>query len=66
MQIVLQGDPSLFNQYGVMVVNPEKHPQVKYKEAMTFINRLISPEGQQTIDAFRDAHGNQLFIPNAS
>ena len=65
MQIVLQGDPSLFNQYGVMVVNPEKHPQVKYQEAMTFINWLISPEGQQTIAAYRDAHGNQLFIPNA-
>jgi tungstate transport system substrate-binding protein len=65
MQIVLQGDPFLFNQYGVMVVNPERHPQVKYQEAMAFINWLISPEGQQTIAAYRDAHGNQLFIPNA-
>jgi tungstate transport system substrate-binding protein len=65
MQILLQGDPSLFNQYGVMAVNPEKHPQVKYQESITFINWLISPEGQQTIAAYRDAHGNQLFIPNA-
>jgi tungstate transport system substrate-binding protein len=65
MAVVLEGDPVLFNQYGVMAVNPEKHKQVKYKEAMVFVNWLISPEGQQTIGAFKDKHGNQLFIPNA-
>lgn len=63
--IVLEGDPVLFNQYGVMAVNPEKHQQVKFKEAMQFVDWLISPEGQKTIAAFKDKHGNQLFIPNA-
>lgn len=65
MMIVLENDPVLFNQYGAMAVNPAKHQQVRYREAMQFIDWLISPEGQQAIAAFRDAHGNQLFIPNA-
>jgi len=65
MIIVVEGDPALFNQYGVMAVNPEKHKHVKYQEAMTFINWLISPEGQQAIGAFKDKHGNTLFTPNA-
>lgn len=65
LKIVLEGDPILFNQYGVMAVNPQKHKHVKYKEAMEFINWLISKEGQQTIASFKDKHGNQLFIPNA-
>ena len=65
MVIVLEKDPVLFNQYGVMAVNPEKHKQVKYQEAMAFVDWLSSPEGQQTIAGFKDAHGNQLFIPNA-
>jgi tungstate transport system substrate-binding protein len=66
MVIVLEGDPVLFNQYGVMAVNPEKHKNAKYKEAMVFINWLISPEGQQAIGSFKDKHGNQLFTPNAT
>jgi tungstate transport system substrate-binding protein len=65
MIIVLEGDPILFNQYGVMAVNPEKHKHVKYKESMEFINWLISKEGQETIASFKDKNGNQLFIPNA-
>ncbi|KAF0143227.1 MAG: tungstate transport system substrate-binding protein [Nitrospirae bacterium] len=74
MVIVLEGDPSLFNQYGVMAVNPvrlsesagaEKVPFIKYKEAMEFISWLISKEGQQAIASFKDKNGNQLFIPNA-
>ncbi|MFZ3137665.1 MAG: substrate-binding domain-containing protein [Thermodesulfovibrionales bacterium] len=65
MVIVLEGDPVLFNQYGVMAVNPEKHNHVKYKEAMEFVNWLISKEGQQAIASFKDKNGNQLFIPNA-
>jgi tungstate transport system substrate-binding protein len=65
MIIVLEGDPLLFNQYGVMAVNPEKHKHVKYKESMEFINWLISKEGQETIASFKDKNGNQLFIPNA-
>ena len=66
MVIVLEGDPILFNQYGVMAVNPEKHKHVKYKEAMDFINWLISREGQQAIASFKDKNGNPLFIPNAN
>ena len=65
MAIVVQGDPMLFNQYGVMAVNPEKHKQVKFKEAKLFIDWLISPEGQKAIGNFKDKKGNQLFTPNA-
>lgn len=65
MVIVLEGDSTLFNQYGVMAVNPEKHKHVKYKEAMEFVNWLISKEGQQAIASFKDKNGNALFIPNA-
>jgi tungstate transport system substrate-binding protein len=63
--IVLEGDTALFNQYGVMAVNPEKFKTVKYKEAMEFVNWLISKEGQGVIAAFKDKNGNPLFIPNA-
>ncbi len=65
MIIVLEGDPILFNQYGVMAVNPQRHKHVKYREAMEFINYLISEEGQMAIASFKDKYGNQLFIPNA-
>ncbi len=65
MVIVLEGDPVLFNQYGVMAVNPEKHKHVKYAEAMQFVNWVISPEGQKAIGSFKDKNGNALFIPNA-
>jgi len=65
MIVVLEGDPTLFNQYGVMAVNPEKFKTVKYKEAMEFMNWIISKEGQDTIAAYKDKNGNQLFIPNA-
>ena len=70
MIIVLEGDTALFNQYGVMAVNPvrlsesagaEKVPFIKYKEAMEFINWLISKEGQQAIASFKDKNGNQVF-----
>ncbi len=65
MLIVLEGDPVLFNQYGVMAVNPQKHPHMKYKAAEEFINWLISKEGQKAISTFKDKRGNRLFIPNA-
>jgi len=65
LKILVEGDTALFNQYGVMAVSPEKHPSVKYKEAMTFINWLISEEGQKTIASFKDSKGNQMFYPNA-
>lgn len=61
----LKETPVLFNQYGVMAVNPAKQSHVKYKESMEFINWLISKEGQQAIGSFKDKNGNQLFIPNA-
>ncbi|MCJ7818457.1 MAG: substrate-binding domain-containing protein [Syntrophales bacterium] len=65
MVVVLEGDPVLFNQYGVMAVNPAKHQQVKYKEAMACVDWLISPAGQKAIGDYKDQRGNQLFTPNA-
>lgn len=66
MVIVLEGDSLLFNQYGIMAVNPEKHRYVKYKEAMEFINWITSKAGQQAIASFKDKFANQMFIPNAT
>ncbi|MHB8845927.1 MAG: ABC transporter substrate-binding protein [Nitrospirota bacterium] len=63
--IVLEGDTVLFNQYGVMAVNPEKHKHVKFKEATQFIDFIISKDGQAAVAAFKDKNGNPLFIPNA-
>jgi tungstate transport system substrate-binding protein len=65
LQILLEGDPVLFNQYGVMAVNPERHKHAKYKEALEFINWLTSKEGQEAIAGFKDKSGNGLFMPNA-
>jgi tungstate transport system substrate-binding protein len=65
MALVLEGDPTLFNQYGVMAVNPERFKTVKQKEAREFVNWLISREGQEAIASFKDKNGNRLFIPNA-
>jgi len=64
LSVLLEGDPELFNQYGVMAVNPEKHPHVKYSETMAFINWLVSEEGQRAISEFK-VGGRQLFTPNA-
>jgi tungstate transport system substrate-binding protein len=65
MIIVLEGDPMLFNQYGVMAVNPQKHKHVHYTEAMEFVNWLISKKGQEAIASYTDQRGNKLFVPNA-
>ncbi|MFZ3066211.1 MAG: substrate-binding domain-containing protein [Nitrospirota bacterium] len=65
MTIVLERDPALFNQYGIMAVNPEKHKHAKHKEAMEFVNWIVSSEGQKAIANFKDKNGNQLFYPNA-
>ncbi len=65
LQILVEGDRMLFNQYGVMAVNPERHPYVKYRAAMKFIDFLVSEKGQKAIAGFRDSRGNQLFHPNA-
>jgi tungstate transport system substrate-binding protein len=63
--ILVEGDRKLFNQYGVMLVNPAKHPQVKKEMGRKFIDWLVSPEGQKTIAGYR-IDGQQLFFPNAS
>jgi tungstate transport system substrate-binding protein len=62
--ILVQGDPSLFNPYGVMLVNPDRHPGVKAKEGQAFIDWLVSPEGQQAIAGYK-VGGEQLFFPSA-
>jgi tungstate transport system substrate-binding protein len=54
----------MFNQYGVMLVNPAKHPHAKKKLGQSFIDWLISPEGQKAIAAYK-IEGQQLFFPNA-
>ncbi|HZD20777.1 MAG TPA: extracellular solute-binding protein [Burkholderiales bacterium] len=64
LTIVVQGDRRLFNQYGVMLVNPQKHPNVKAKLGQAFVDWLISPEGQDAIASYR-INGEQLFFPNA-
>ncbi len=64
LDIVVQGDTRLFNQYGVMLVNPAKHPHVKKDLGQAFIDWLVAPEGQQTIAAYKIG-GEQLFFPNA-
>ena len=64
LEIVVQGDRRLFNQYGVMLVNPAKHPNVKQALGQEFIDYLISPEGQRAIADYR-VGGQQLFYPDA-
>jgi tungstate transport system substrate-binding protein len=65
LKILVQGDARLFNQYGVMLVNPEKHPHVKKELGQAFIDYLLSPSGQQDIAGYRN-DGQQLFFPNAN
>jgi len=62
--IAVEGDRQLFNQYGVMLVNPEKHPHVKKEYGQQFIDWLISAEGQKAIADYK-INGAQLFFPNA-
>jgi len=64
LTIVVQGDKRLFNQYGVMLVNPEKHPNVKKELGQIFIDWLVSPRGQEAIASYKIG-GEQLFFPNA-
>ena len=65
LDVVVEGDKRLFNQYGVMLVNPEKHPSVKAEAGQSFIDWLISPEGQAAIGEYK-IDGQQLFFPNAT
>jgi tungstate transport system substrate-binding protein len=64
LDIVVQGDKRLFNQYGVMLVSPQRFPHVKAKEAQQFIDWVTSPAGQQVIASYK-VNGQQLFFPNA-
>jgi tungstate transport system substrate-binding protein len=63
--IAVEGDKRLFNQYGVMLVNPAKHPHVKVELGQAFIDWLISAEGQKAIADYK-IEGQQLFFPNAN
>jgi tungstate transport system substrate-binding protein len=65
LEIVIEGDQRLFNQYGVMLVNPAKHAGVKQALGRKFIDWLVSPEGQKSIAAYK-IDGEQLFFANAS
>src|SRR6267142_6666431 len=64
LQIVVEGDKRLFNQYGVMLVNPEKYPSVKKELGQTFVDWLIAPEGQAVIAGYRIG-GQQVVLPDA-
>ena len=64
LAIAVEGDKKLFNQYGIMLVNPEKHPNVKKQWGQAFVDWVISPEGQSAIAGYK-INGQQLFFPNA-
>ena len=64
LTVLVEGDRRLFNQYGVIVVNPAKHPQVKTSLAQKFADWIVSPAGQAAIAAYKIG-GEQLFFPNA-
>ena len=63
-RIAVEGDPRLFNQYGVIVVNPERHPNVKAELGRQFVDWVLSEEGQAAIASF-EVDGLRLFFPNA-
>ena len=65
LAILVEGDKRLFNQYGVMMVNPARHPQVKQAEAQKFVDWITSPAGQGVIASYKIG-GEQLFFPNAT
>ena len=65
LAVLVEGDQRLFNQYGVMVVNPAKHPHVKQAEAQKFVDWVVSPAGQSAVADYKIG-GEQLFFPNAA
>ena len=65
LMVVVEGDKRLFNQYGVMLVNPAKHPNVKKDLGKVFVDWVVSPNGQTAIGSYK-INGEQLFVPNAS
>ena len=64
LEITIEGDKKLFNPYGVIAVNPKRHPHVKHGLAMKYVNFLVSPEGQKLIGGFA-MEGKVLFFPSA-
>ncbi len=64
LQVLVEGDTRLFNQYGVMLVNPARHPHVKVAEGQKFVDWVVSPAGQAVIASYKIS-GEQLFFPNA-
>jgi tungstate transport system substrate-binding protein len=64
LAILVEGDKRLYNQYGVMLVNPAKHPTVKKDLGQTFVDWVVSPTGQKAIADYKIG-GEQLFFPNA-
>lgn len=65
LEIATEGDKRLFNQYGVILVNPAKHPHVKKDDGQAFVDWVVSPEGQKVIADYK-INGQQLFFPNAT
>lgn len=65
LRIVVEGDTRLFNQYGIMLVNPQRHAHVKAADGQRFIGWILSPAGQQAIASYK-INGEQLFFPNAA
>jgi tungstate transport system substrate-binding protein len=64
LAILIEGDKRLFNQYGVMLVNPVKHPHTKVAEGRKFVDWVLSSAGQAAIASYKIG-GEQLFFPNA-
>ena len=64
LAVLVEGDQRLLNQYGVMLVNPAKHPNVKRAEGQAFVDWIVSPEGQEAIAEYK-IDGEQLFFPNS-
>jgi tungstate transport system substrate-binding protein len=65
LDVLVEGDKRLFNQYGVMLVNPAKHAHVKQELGQAFVDWLVSAEGQKAIADYK-IDGQQLFFPNAT
>jgi tungstate transport system substrate-binding protein len=65
LAVLVEGDKRLFNQYGVMIVNPAKHPHVRKDMAQAFADWVVSPAGQAAIASYKIG-GEQLFFPNAA
>jgi tungstate transport system substrate-binding protein len=65
LDILVEGDRRLFNQYGIMLVNPQRHPHVKQADGQAFIDWIVGPEGQRAIADYK-INGQQLFFANAS